>query len=229
MSGVLDLCDQPGSRLRGGVLAAAESVGPGRPLELLLPEEPTLLLQSVNLRLGGRLGWRLRALAHGRYAVTLRLASETWTDDVVDLLERHHRVLDHLAARALMAANAGDYGATGPLMAEFAGEIGRHLRVEDEVLAPGLSASESESLAHPVAIMLREHAALREQIGAIQSCLAEGSAEAATLLGLLTGTLAKHEHREEANLFPLWRAALARGGAARCRLLAADARAILGP
>jgi hypothetical protein len=37
-----------------------------------------------------------------------------------------------------------------------------------------------------------------------------GMGEAGTYCAILSGTLAKHEHREEQNLFPRWRVALAR-------------------
>ena len=64
--------------------------------------------------------------------------------------------------------------------------------------------------------MLQEHSELHVQLAAIEQCFAEvprGSLpeawEVEPFVAILSGTLAKHEHREEERLFPAWRARLA--------------------
>ena len=66
-------------------------------------------------------------------------------------------------------------------------------------------------------IMLREHRELLEQLRVVESGLRDTPAgvqpeawELEPFVALLTGTLAKHEHREEGSVFPLWAARHAR-------------------
>jgi hypothetical protein len=63
--------------------------------------------------------------------------------------------------------------------------------------------------------MLREHGELLVQLDAVERCLADAPADAAPeawelepFVAILSGTLAKHEYREENQLFPLWAARL---------------------
>lgn len=59
--------------------------------------------------------------------------------------------------------------------------------------------------------MLREHDDILSQLAIVESALDESApdaGEAAIYARLLSGTLAKHEYREENNLFPQWRAVL---------------------
>lgn len=63
--------------------------------------------------------------------------------------------------------------------------------------------------------MRREHAEIAVQLQLIEDSLRAvdaGPGETSTYCAILSGTLAKHEHREEQNLFPRWRVALARRG-----------------
>jgi hypothetical protein len=68
----------------------------------------------------------------------------------------------------------------------------------------------------PPAVMLREHVEIAQQLALVEEVLAidpvDGS-ELAVYCAILSGTLAKHEYREEHNLFPLWRVSLMRRGA----------------
>lgn len=80
-----------------------------------------------------------------------------------------------------------------------------------DLLAPRLSARTAADDAHPAGIMLREHDEILVQLRAVESALAETAPEAWEIepfVAILSGTLAKHEHREESTLFPRWQAAL---------------------
>lgn len=131
--------------------------------------------------------------------------------------------------RALQMLNRSDAVAAAPLLGAFAGALRRHMQAEDEVLAPAFRAAASAD--SPLAIMLREHGEIRAQLCAVEECLAEEApdlGEAGAYCAILSGTLAKHEHREESNLFPLWRAQLARLPAARREELMARVNEALG-
>jgi len=59
--------------------------------------------------------------------------------------------------------------------------------------------------------MLREHDELLAQLEEVEVALGEGVPEpweVEPFIAILSGTLAKHEHREESNLFPRWQGAL---------------------
>ena len=107
--------------------------------------------------------------------------------------------------------NAQDLEGARPLVAAFAAGLAAHLRVENDLLAPRLSAGAAADDADPAGTMLREHDELLVQLRAVEDTLAETAPEVwevEPFVAILSGTLAKHEHREESNLFPRWQAAL---------------------
>jgi len=138
----------------------------------------------------------------------VRRRADTAPSGVIDLLVRDHRRLDELLAIALRRVNANDLAGARPLVAAFADGIRRHLRAENELLAPRLPAADG---AEPVGIMLREHDEILAQLEQVEAVLGEGAPEpweVEPFVAILSGTLAKHEHREESNLFPRWQGAL---------------------
>ena len=114
-------------------------------------------------------------------------------------------------ALALRRVNAQDLAGARPLVAEFAAGIRRHVAAENEVVAPRLPPVVGADGADHVGIMLGEHDEILAQLGEVEAALGEGAAEAwevEPFVAILSGTLAKHEHREESNLFPRWQGAL---------------------
>jgi hemerythrin-like domain-containing protein len=102
------------------------------------------------------------------------------------------------------------------------------MQAEDRLLAPELAPSEAAAV--PLEAMLREHDEIRSQLEAVEECLeadAQEAGEIGAYCAILSGTLAKHEHREESNLFPLWRGQLARLPAARQQELMARVEVVL--
>ncbi|MNC91379.1 hypothetical protein D3C83_76280 [compost metagenome] len=102
------------------------------------------------------------------------------------------------------------------------------MQAEDRVLAPAFTAAAAPD--SPLAIMLREHGEIRGQLELVEACLGADqlqSGETGTFCAILSGTLAKHEHREESNLFPSWRAQLARLPAARQQELLDQVKKVL--
>ena len=208
----VDLRQEADSRLALVALAAARELRPGGALRLLTRDDPSLLLSSLNLQLRESLAWSM-ARGEDGWEVTLRLAVDTLARDVIDTLSRDHRRLDALLGRALRRLNAGDAAGAGALLETFAAGLRRHVEAENTILAPELGPSPAPE---PLEIMLHEHDELLLQLVEVENCFAEAPAgeapqawEVEPFVAILSGTLAKHEHREEAMLFPLWAARLA--------------------
>jgi len=229
-SEALDLRREPDSRLALAAVAALRELQPGRTLRLLTRDDPTLLLQSLNLQFRDALAWDAGS-RDGHWEASVRLALDEPARDVLDALRRDHHRLDEMLAKALRRLNANDVAGARPLLESFGAGLRRHVHAENVVLAPALG---PEPAVQPLELMLREHDELLEQLDAVEGCFAElGGAsvpeawELEPFVAILSGTLAKHEHREEGNLFPLWAARLARRTQGEREALHESVRALL--
>lgn len=212
----------------GAALDRVKAVRPGAAVTLILAEEPSLLMASLNLQLRENLAWDI-VEADGAWRVTVTHRSDTAATDVLTLLAADHKRIDGLLAQALGLLNHGKVDAAVPLVREFVIALNRHVAFEDGELAVSLGAAPAPT-DQPAAIMLREHRDIAQQLSLVEEVLAvepvDGS-ELGIYCAILSGTLAKHEYREEHNLFPLWRAALARRSADERSVLLEHARAAL--
>jgi hypothetical protein len=185
--------------------AVRERLSAGGALRLVTRSDPSLLLTSLNVQLRDALHWDARSTPAG-WEATVRLAEDVPSADLLMLLKQEHRRLDELLGRALRCLNAGDTAAARPLLHEFAARIRRHAQVENELLGPALGGEGS------LDTMLSEHEGLLSELATVEGCLAEGASQAWEIepfVAMLSGSLAKHEQREEERLFPLWSARLA--------------------
>ena len=230
----LDLRATASNRVQTTAFYAVRDLARGAALVLLTAEDPGLLMESLNLQLRDALAWESKPTANGFRTRVVR-REETEPTDVIDLLVRDHHRLDRLLAIALRRVNAGDMAEAKRLVAEFAAGLRRHLEAEDVLLAGRLPEPAGADGASHVAIMLREHAEIEEQLAAVESGFGDPDApapeawEVEPFIAILSGTMAKHEYREESNLFPHWRAALGRADAGEQRELLAQVRALLAP
>jgi len=211
---IVDLTGEPASRLQSAAFYTLKGLAPGQSVVLATAQEPTLMMQSLDSQLGHKLAWAITEAGAG-WRVMVRHRADAPARDVFDPLLADHRRMDGLLAQALRALNDADVAAAAPLIVRFSALITRHVNVENEMLVPffGIAGGSAEA----VATMLREHDEILAQLVAIEDCLLEATGDAGELsafCAILSGTLAKHEHREEGNLFPLWRAAWARKSAA---------------
>ena len=207
----VDLRAEPESRVQLAALAAVRELGPGGTCVLLTREDPALLMASLNLQLRAALAWET-APGADHWRTTVRPVADTLPRDLIDTLTRDHRRLDELLARALRLLNAGDTVRAKSLLDGFAAGLRRHVGAENDIISPALG---PEARFEPLEIMLREHLELTEQLQAVEQCFAEVPAgqapqawEIEPFVAILSGTLAKHEYREEGGLFPAWAAAL---------------------
>ena len=128
--------------------------------------------------------------------------------DLTETLSADHRRCDRLFAKAEGLMNDGDWEAARSLLAQFAGALEAHFRMEEEVLFPKL-------LAHvpgPVQVMLMEHAQMRQVLEALLDASAAGDrdgglGQAETLFILLQ----QHNAKEEQILYPMADRTLAAG------------------
>ena len=225
---VYDLRDERPGHLTGAALDRVRDLQPGRSVTLLLAQEPSLLMASLHLQLREKLAWDIIE-ADGAWRVTVRHRDDVVPADVLELLVADHRHIDALLARALGLLNRGDTAAALPLLREFGSRLVRHVTFEDGTLAPRLGAAQAAADAPP-AIMLREHREIAQQLALVEETLDADPPDVAELgiyCGMLSGVLAKHEHREEQQLFVLWRAALAKRTAAEREELLQRARSAL--
>lgn len=206
-----DLRGERSADLTGAAFERVRGVRPGVAVILLLPANPGLLMASLNLQLRENLHWDI-VEADGAWRVTVRHREDVAPADVLALLAADHKRIDGLLARALGELNRGAAAAALPLLREFTAALQRHVAFEDGELAARLGAAQAAA-DEPPAIMLREHREIAQQLALVEETLAadvvDGS-ELAIYCAILSGTLAKHEFREEHSLFPLWRAALLR-------------------
>lgn len=204
----VDLCNIAASRLQTAALLAVRDLQRGETVHLLLREEPSLMLQSLNLQLRHILSWQISAEETGKWRVLIRHREDVAPRDLMDILSRDHQRLDELFGLSLQRVNAGKISEAAPLVMEFAAGLKRHIQVENDILAPSFRIPDAE----PVAIMLHEHDDILAQTAHIESLFAGEEPvqgwEVSPFLAILSGVLAKHEHREEQNLFPQWDIAL---------------------
>lgn len=208
--GTIDLRSEAPGRVQTAAFYAVRELQPGESVALLTAASPELMMASLGLQLRDAIAWEIAREASG-WRTVVRCRSDTAPSGVIDLLVRDHRRLDELLAVALRRVNAQDLAGARPLVAAFAAGLAAHLRVENELLAPRLPARAAAGEEDPAAVMLREHDELVVQLRAVEDALAEAAPEAwevEPFVAILAGTLAKHEHREESNLFPRWQAAL---------------------
>jgi uncharacterized protein (DUF2249 family) len=226
--GIHDLRDERPGHLTGAALDRVKAVRPGTAVTLILDTEPSLLMASLNLQLRENLAWDI-VEADGAWRVTVRHRGDVAATDVLTLLAADHKRIDGLLARALGLLNRGDAVPAVPLLREFITALNRHVAFEDGELAVSLGAAQAAA-DQPAAIMLREHREIAQQLALVEAALEPVDAtELGIYCAILSGTLAKHEYREEHNLFPLWRAALLRRDATERSALLARAQETLAP
>ncbi len=225
----LDLHGIPESEQLLALIAQLNDLAPAATLELHATESPDFLLRRVNVQLREALTWEIEQ-RDGAWVARVRRTEESSARDVLDLLRRDHQRLDTLLGQALRRLNAGDLAGAAPRLREFARGLRRHLHAEDEILCPAFGGEPSA----PLEAMLDEHRELLEQLAAVESGLRVAPDQAPPeawkierFVALLSGVLAKHEHREESDVFPVWAARHAALSPEAAEALLAQARDVL--
>lgn len=204
MPSIIDLRVHP-SVSRAELHQRLRELPPKASVELVLDENPAILLESLRILLRGRLVAEVLEEGPPEWRLRIGRRDEREPRSLAELLGGDHERLDRALAIAMAAANRGDREELAVVFRDFAKGVRRHIHVEDEVLAPALNAS-AGAMQDAIATMQHEHREILGQIELIDTTLGEGGScdEIAIYLGLLTGTLAKHEGREEERVFPAW-------------------------
>lgn len=186
-------------------------IRPGDEVTLTTAEDPTYMMESLGLQTRHRIRWQVEHLGVEGWRVQIRHRDDGEANNLRILLGSDHERLDRLFAQALDYVNAGDVAAAAPLAMRHMLGLRRHVHVENDVLAVAFDLPRDIARRDPVSIMLDEHARILEQVDILASLFADGlpeAGEAAPFFALLSAALAKHEGREEQNLFPVWDSAL---------------------
>ena len=179
----------------------------GQRMRLRVPDEPALLMQSLELQLRHGIHWAVVEAGPPVWTVEVARREDVAAVDLIDLLTRDHLRIDHLFADALHRVNAGDAEGAEPSFRQYAEALRHHVEVENEVIVPRLDLPRSPRGDDPTSVMLREHEEILQQTVMLEELFDEGLGEAGMLapfFALISGQLAKHEGREENNLFPHW-------------------------
>ncbi|WP_422126548.1 hemerythrin domain-containing protein [Thioalkalivibrio sulfidiphilus] len=184
---------------------------PGQVFEVLLDQAPEMLMEAVSLQLRHGIHWQTDAEGPPLWRLSVRRREDVEPVDLVDLLTRDHLRIDRLFASALHKVNAEDLSGAEPDFRAYVTGLRRHIQVENELIVPLLDLPRHPSGQDPTSVMLREHEQILEQTALLEGQFDEGvdaGWEVAPFFALISGALAKHEGREETNLFPHWSRAL---------------------
>ncbi len=179
----------------------------GEIYELIVGEEPSLLMQGLAVQLRHGIHWEVVEAGPPAWRVAVHRREDVSAADLVDLLTRDHLRIDKLFAQALHLVNAGKVAQAKPIFHQYAEALRHHLEVENEVIVPRLDLPRSPQGDDPTSIMLHEHDEILQQTVMIEELFDEGMDDPGMLapfFALISGQLAKHEWREENNLFPHW-------------------------
>ncbi len=184
---------------------------PGRVLDLISDEEPTPLMHSVSALMRQRIDWEILEQGPPLWRLKVRRRENVAAGSLAGLLMRDHERLDRLLAHTLQKVNAGEGRAARAPYELFALGVRRHIHAENDVLAPELVEIDEPGAKQSLVTMLTEHEQILQQLDVLDGYFSGSSpqaAEVAPWVGLLSGSMAQHEAREEDDVFPLWRALL---------------------
>lgn len=201
---LLDLLGRADQSARPVVFAAAQRLGLGQRLQILVDFEPTSLMKAVAFQLRDSISWS--ATQHGpQWEIAVQPRAEAEAHDVVDLLTWDHFRLDRQFADVLLAANQNDMDEAEHIFKDYWIGLRRHVHLENNILGPALGGDAEHG---PLSHMLGEHESIVEQARILEDAFNERDyGLLAPICAVLSGSLAKHENREENTLFPIWQTA----------------------
>jgi len=200
----LDLRDIPDAKAGPMLFSAAQRLGLGQKITLQIDRDPQSLLRATAFQLRDAISWSASD-ANGVWQAEVRPRKEAEARDVVDLLTWDHYRLDRQFADVLAAANANRVAEAESIFQDYWIGLRRHVHMENFILGPVLGGGEKKG---PLADMLFEHDSIIYQSRLVdETFLEKDYAMLPAICAVLSGSLAKHENREENTLFPIWQAA----------------------
>ncbi|AEK58937.1 MULTISPECIES: DUF2249 domain-containing protein [Acidithiobacillus] len=200
----IDIRGVPDSVAGPQLFTAAQTLGIGQRIRLRSDRDPRALLKATAFQLRDGISWQAEGEDRD-WTAEIRPRFEAEARDVVDLLTWDHYRLDRQFADVLAAANANRVEEAEKIFQDYWIGLRRHVHMENHVLGPVLGGGSEQG---PLADMLYEHDSIIDQSRLVQETFAEQDyAMLPAICAVLSGSLAKHENREENTLFPIWQAA----------------------
>ncbi len=186
------------------IFAHAQRLGLGQRILVEIDRDPHTLLRAAAFQMREAISWSAEEAGQA-WQVEIRPRAGADARDVVELLVWDHYRLDRQFSGVLAAANAGRMEEAEAIFLEYWIGLRRHVYMENHVLAPVLGGGMEQG---PLADMLFEHDSIVEQSRLVEETFREQDhALLPAICAVLSGSLAKHENREENTLFPIWQAA----------------------
>lgn len=126
---------------------------------------------------------------------------------LLELLTREHERLDGLLTQALQLVNRHQLAKALPYFIDFAAGIRLHVQVEKKLFSEWLPLPPDSAGATSVSAALRDHEEILCRLALIGNCYGGGAPIAEDVSACMAGLseiMAKHERREENELFPVW-------------------------
>lgn len=209
----IDLRERGDQPARIAAYHQVRHLSPGDYMDLLVDEEPALMMEMVSVQLRNRVHWEVVESGPPLWRVRAYHRSDRHDASLMELLSWDHERIDRLFASALHKVNRNEVASAATDLVDFGLSLRRHVYAENLILAPAFHVERDPAGNDPTSVMIREHDQILEETAMIESFFEDDRPEAgevAPFLGMLSGGLAKHEGREEQNLFPLWDMALRR-------------------
>ncbi len=183
------------------VYAAMTRLAIGQHVQVLADTDPGAMMRAVAFQLRNAISWRFET--DGKlWQIDVLPRAEAEAKDVVDLLTWDHYRLDRQFADVLAAANENRIVDAETIFNDYWIGLRRHVHLENNVLGQTLGGGEEKG---PLADMLFEHDSIITQSRLVAETLLEKDyGMLPAICAVLSGSLAKHENREETTLFPIW-------------------------
>ncbi len=201
VSSVLDVRGMTYTEAQPLVYAAAIRLAVGQRLQVLADTDPAAMMRAVAFQLRDAISWSVET-DDQLWQVSVRPRAEAEAKDVVDLLTWDHYRLDRQFAFVLAAANENRVADAEKIFKDYWIGLRRHVHLENNLLGPALGGGEEKG---PLADMLFEHDSIIVQSRLVEETFDEKDyGMLPAICAMLSGSLAKHENREESTLFPIW-------------------------
>ena len=183
------------------VYAATTRLAVGQHVQVLADTDPSAMMRAVAFQLRDAISWRFET--DGKlWQIDVQPRAEAEAKDVVDLLTWDHYRLDRQFADVLAAANENRIADAEAIFNDYWIGLRRHAHLENNILGPTLGGGAEKG---PLADMLFEHDSIIVQSRLVEETLLEKDyGILPAICAVLSGSLAKHENREETTLFPIW-------------------------
>lgn len=201
LSNIIDVRGMTYTEAQPVVYAASIRLSVGQKIQVLTDSDPAAMMRAVAFQLRDAISWHVES--DGKlWQVEVQPRAEAEAKDVVDLLTWDHYRLDHQFAQVLAAANENRIADAESIFQDYWIGLRRHVHLENNLLGPVLGGGEEQG---PLADMLFEHDSIIVQSRLVEETFEEKDyGMLPAICAMLSGSLAKHENREENTLFPIW-------------------------